>query len=336
MYYNEFKSPAIIKTGNDILGNIDELLKSAHLYFPKKILITQQYLYDIYNEKLERNTFTKRIFVKGGTADEASFVIDEIKNTDAIILAFGGGSVLDIVKYCSSKCDAPYITVPSTLSNDAIYSCVARLTFGGKKRSYGVQPPTGIIVDLDVIRKSPKDLILAGVADLVSNLSALEDWKLAYRNIGEPINELAYMLSKESVMPLFNYRNKKDINTDAFLFDLTNGLITSGLSMIICGTTRVSSGAEHLISHAIDEYYPERSTIHGLQVGWAHLIIEDEIRQNKSAYNMLYTLYDNIGVIEAIENNIKFKKEEFCSLIPKAITMRDRYTIFNVHMSNRK
>lgn len=330
MYYNEFKSPAIIKTNNGILGSIDELLKSAHLYFPQKVLVTQEYLYDIYKEELEQNSFAKKIFVNGGTVDEAPNVINGIKDTDAIIFAFGGGSVLDLVKYCASRCDAPYITVPSTLSNDAIYSCVARLISGGKKRSYGVQPPTGIIVDLDVIKKSPKDLILAGVADLVSNLSALEDWKLAYKNIGEPINELAYMLSKEAVMPLFNYNSKEDVLTDAFLFDLTNGLITSGLSMIICGNTRVTSGAEHLISHAIDEYFPKRSTIHGLQVGWAHLLIEKLIRKDQAEYDRLYTLFSSIGVVDSIKQNIKFTEVEFCTLIPLARTMRNRYTVFNI------
>lgn len=325
MYYNEFKSPAIIKTNNGILGNIDELLKSAHLYFPKKILVTQEYLYDIYKEDLDKNSFTKKVFVKGGTVDEAPYVIDEIKNTDAIILAFGGGSVLDIVKYCASKCDAPYITVPSTLSNDAVYSCVSRLTVNGRKRSYGVQPPTGIIVDLDVVKKSPKDLILAGVADLVSNLSALDDWKLAHKNIGEPINELAFMLAKEAAMPLFNYK-EEDLFTDEFLFDLTNSIITSGLAMIIGGNTRMTSGAEHLISHAIDEYFPERSSIHGLQVGWAHSIIERRYRSD--SYN-IPDFFERIGVNRSIANNVSFKEEEFESLIPYALKIRNRYTIFN-------
>lgn len=325
MYYNEFKSPAIIKTNNGILGNIDELLKSAHLYFPKKILVTQEYLYDIYKEDLDKNSFTKKVFVKGGTVDEAPYVIDEIKNTDAIILAFGGGSVLDIVKYCASKCDAPYITVPSTLSNDAVYSCVSRLTANGRKRSYGVQPPTGIIVDLDVVKKSPKDLILAGVADLVSNLSALDDWKLAHKNIGEPINELAFMLAKEAAMPLFNYK-EEDLFTDEFLFDLTNSIITSGLAMIIGGNTRMTSGAEHLISHAIDEYFPEKSSIHGLQVGWAHSIIERRYRSD--SYN-IPDFFERIGVNRSIANNVSFKEEEFESLIPYALKIRNRYTIFN-------
>lgn len=330
MYYNEFKSPAIIKTGNNILGNIDDLLKGAHLYFPKKILVTQEYLYNIYKKDIDKNDFVKIIFVRGGIIDEAPDVINQIKDSDAIILAFGGGSVLDIVKYCASKCDAPYITVPSTLSNDAIYSCVSRLTDNGKKKSFGVQPPTGIIVDLEVIKKSPKELILAGVADLISNLSALEDWKLAYKNIGEPINELAFMLSKESVMPLFNYHCEKDILTDVFLFDLTNGLITSGLSMIVCGNTRVTSGAEHLISHAIDEYYPEQSTIHGLQVGWAHLIVERDIRKNIQEYNRLDRLYRSIGLIDIIEKYVKFSDKDFEYLIPLAKTMRNRYTVFNL------
>lgn len=328
MYYNEFKSPAIIKTNNGILGSIDELLKSAHLYFPKKILVTQKSLYDIYKDELDKNSFIKKVFVKGGTVDEASFVIDNIQNTDAIILAFGGGSVLDIVKYCASKCDAPYITVPSTLSNDAVYSCVSRLTTNGKKRSYGVQPPTGIIVDLDVVKKSPKDLILAGVADLVSNLSALEDWKLAHKNIGEPINELAFMLAKEAAMPLFNYK-EEDLFTDEFLFDLTNSIITSGLAMIIGGNTRMTSGAEHLISHAIDEYFPEKSTIHGLQVAWAHLIIEREYRHNDSGYHRLFSFYNDIGLINSINKNIQFTVEDFKALMPLASKMRQRYTIFN-------
>ena len=331
MYYNEFKSPAIIKTNNNILGNIDDLLKSAHLYFPKKILVTQELLYDIYKEELDKNDFYKKIFVKGGTVDEAPEVINQIKDQDAIILAFGGGSVLDIVKYCASKCDAPYITVPSTLSNDAVYSCVSRLTTNGKKRSYGVQPPTGIIVDLDVVKKSPKDLILAGVADLVSNLSALEDWKLAHKNIGEPINELAYMLAKEAALPLFNYK-EEDLFTDEFLFDLTNSIITSGLAMIVGGNTRMTSGAEHLISHAIDEYYPDKSTIHGIQVGWAYLLVE-KLYRCSGFYNVLKDFYVNIGLMKVIQERISWSEDDFKSLVPYAKKIRNRYTIFNTMKS---
>lgn len=329
MYYNEFKSPAIIKTGNNILGSIDELLKSAHLYFPNKILVTQDNLFEAYKDKLSKNKFKKIIYVKGGCVDEAPSLVQETKDADAIVLAFGGGSVLDIVKYSASKCDVPYLTVPSTLSNDAVYSCVARLSLNGKKRSYGVQPPIGIIVDLEVVKKSPEKLILAGVADLVSNLSALEDWKLGYKYNRETINELAFMLAKEAAMPLFRYE-KKDIFTDEFLFDLTNSIITSGLAMIIGGNTRMTSGAEHMISHAIDEYFPEKSTIHGLQVGWAHLLIEKKYRKNNEEFSRLSEFFEAIGLNEAFKEAIPWNDEDLDSLIPYARKIRNRFTILEL------
>lgn len=327
MYYNLVRIPAVVKTGSGILGKIDSLLHLSHLSFPYKILITQEYLYDIYKDMLEQNDFCKIVFVKGGNVEEASYIIEQCKQIDGILIAFGGGSVLDIVKYCADKMDKPYINVPSALSNDAVYSCVARLTNNGKKISYGVQPPIGLIVDFDIIRQSPKLLLYAGIADLVSNLSALSDWKLAYKMLGEPINEIAYMLSKESVIPLFRYE-EKDLLTDAFLYDLTNGLITSGLSMIVCGTTRVTSGAEHLISHAIDEYFPERSTIHGLQVGWAHEIIDRKYRKEEKEYN-ISEYYRRIGLETVIEDNIKWNEAEFEQIIPYAKQIRNRYTVFN-------
>ena len=200
MFYNLVKTPVIVKTGKHILGNMDRLLSEAHLVFPKKILITQENLYEAYKEELGTDTFYKVILVEGGQLSETNAIIDECKSEDVLMIAFGGGSVLDIVKYSASKMDKPYITVPSALSNDAIYSCVARLTENRKKISLGVQPPIGILVDIDVIKKSPRVLFMAGVADLVSNLSAIQDWLLAHNEIGEPINELAFMLAKESAL----------------------------------------------------------------------------------------------------------------------------------------
>lgn len=328
MFYHSFKSPAIIKTGNHVLKSLDELLFSAHLHFPKKILVTQQVLWEKYKDEFPEDCKIDVIFVKGGSIDEADSLIAQISNRDALVIAFGGGSVLDLVKYCASRCDVPYINIPSTLSNDAVYSCVSRLVTNGKKISYGVQPPIGIIVSFDIIRNSPKELLLAGVADLVSNLSALKDWKLAHKNINEPIDELAYMLSKEAVIPLLHYRGENVIYQDDFLYDLTNAIVTSGLSMIVAGNTRMTSGAEHLISHAIDEYFPEKSTVHGLQVGWAHLIIERDYRRD-SDYEKLNEFYESIGLLKVLNEKIPFSNEEFKMLIPYAKQIRNRYTIFN-------
>lgn len=331
MFYNLIKTPIILKTGKNTLPNLDNLLKDSHILYPEKILITQKKLWDIYNKQLTATEYKKVIFVEGSDIEESIKIIEECKDKDALIIAFGGGSVLDIVKYSASKLDKPYITVPSTLSNDAIYSCVSRLIANGKKTSFGVQPPIGIVVDIEVIKKSPKILLLAGIADLVSNLSAIQDWLLAHQQINEPINELAYMLAKEAAIPMLKY-SEKDLYSDALILDLVNGLVTSGLSMIVSGDTRGTSGAEHLISHAIDEFFSDKSTVHGLQVGWAHSIIEKEYRNDPYNINEFYA---RMGLMDSFSEYVPWAEEEFKTLIPFALKIRNRYTIFNtINLTN--
>ena len=325
MYYNLIKTPAFMKTGKGILKSIDKILEDAHLIYRKKILVTQENLYQDYGQDLKLVSFDKVVIVKGGSVDEAEAVKAECKEIDALIVAFGGGSVLDLVKYSASQLDMPYINVPSALSNDAVYSCVARLTKNGKKFSFGVQPPIGIVVDIDIINKSPEVLLYAGVADIVSNLSAIQDWLLAHNEIGEPINELSYMLAKEAALPLLRYK-KENLHSDGLILDLVNGIVTSGLAMIVSGNTRGTSGAEHLISHAIDEYFPEKATIHGIQVGWAQGIIAKRYRNDPYQIN---AFFKQIGLMEIFEKMVPWSEEEFESLIPYAKQIRNRYTVFN-------
>lgn len=314
-----------MKTGKSILKSIDQILEDAHLIYRRKILVTQDNLYHEYEEDFSRVRFDNVVIVKGGNVDEVPVVKEQCKETDALIVAFGGGSVLDLVKYTASQLDMPYINVPSALSNDAVYSCVARLTKNGRKFSFGVQPPIGIIVDIDIINKSPEILLYAGVADIVSNLSAIQDWLLAHNDIGEPINELSYMLAKEAAMPLLRYK-KDDLHSDGLILDLVNGIVTSGLAMIVSGNTRGTSGAEHLISHAIDEYFPEKSTIHGLQVGWAQGIIAKRYRNDPFRIN---DFFRQVGLQEVFDKMIPWREEEFDTLIPYAARIRNRYTVFN-------
>ena len=110
-----------MKTGRKILGNINYLLNDAHLFFPAKILVTQENLYELYREDLDKTEFEKILFIKGGNVEETANIMAECRESDALIIAFGGGSVLDAVKYSASTIDKPYITIPSALSNDAIY-----------------------------------------------------------------------------------------------------------------------------------------------------------------------------------------------------------------------
>lgn len=327
MFYRDLDIPAIIEIGSSISKDIDLILKKHHIYYKEKILFTQKILLDKYEDFIEISNYSKIILVEGGTVEELGRIELEKLSEDMLLVAFGGGSVIDLVKMYASKNNVAYITLPSTLSNDAIYSPIARLKEGEKKKSFGVHAPIGIIVDVDIIKQSPDILLLAGVGDLISNLSAVQDCKLAIKNNNERIDSFALTLAKISANGLFPY-TYSDIRSVEFIEQLANGLIVSGLSMMMDKTSRPASGAEHLISHAIDEYFPEKSTYHGIQVAWAQLILEKVFRKNNN-YGRLCEFYNNIGLNTVICQYIQFSEGDFINLIPKARAMRNRFTILN-------
>lgn len=328
MLYKTIQIPVILEIGNDILRNIDNIISREHLYFDSKILITSEELYLPYKNILDKIRFKEIIFVRGGSFEESNEISLENNTYDSLLVAFGGGSVIDLVKVIADRFNLPYLTIPSALSNDSIYSPVARLNKRGRKRSFGVPPPIGIIADIDIIKTAPPILQLSGAGDLVSNLSAIKDWTLANEISGEPINHFAYTLSSQSANTILSYKFE-DICSDSFIRDLANGLIVSGLAMIIAKNTRPASGSEHLISHAIDELYPDKSTFHGLQVAFGQLIVESKFRCNSKDFSFLCDFFERIGIKKEIENRINFSDAEINNIVDKAKNLRNRFTILN-------
>ncbi len=180
------------------------------------------------------------------------------------IVGLGGGKALDMAKYLAFLARLPYFAVPTSLSNDGFCSPQASLTIGGKRRSLAAALPQGIIVDVDVCLAAPRILWLSGVGDLVSKLSAVFDWKLAFHRRGEAVDDLAALLSDATVHQ-FLARPNFDAQGMAML---GTALMLNGIAMEICGSSRPASGSEHLVSHALDAH-SARPRLHGLQVGVA-------------------------------------------------------------------
>lgn len=327
MFYRDINLPAVVEIGNSQILDINRILKDNHIYFDFIILFTQKELWNLYQKFFDIKAFSEVVFVKGGEWEEVGEITVKTKRQDILFIAFGGGSVIDFVKVYAQKCNVFYVTIPSTLSNDAIYSPIARLTQNGIKKSFGVKSPIGIIVNTRIIRESPLALLLAGVGDLVSNLSAFQDCQLAIQCDKEQIDNFALLLSRMSVAGILKF-TKTDLDKDDFLEQLALGLIISGLSMVLAHSSRPASGAEHLISHAIDQYYPEKSTLHGIQVAWAQLLLEKNIRRTAD-YDNIYNFYQKIGVLSIIKQHSAFTEDFFYELLPLAINIRNRYTVLN-------
>src|SRR4029079_3722592 len=114
---------------------------------------------------------------------------------DAVV-GIGGGRTLDGAQSTASLTCLPMVAVATNLSHDGIASPVASLEHEGRKGSYGVHIPLAVFVDLDYVERAPARMVASGGGDVISNLSALADWRLAADERGEQIDGLAAAMAR--------------------------------------------------------------------------------------------------------------------------------------------
>jgi glycerol-1-phosphate dehydrogenase [NAD(P)+] len=193
---------------------------------------------------------------------------------DAIV-AIGGGRCIDVAKLAAARAGLTIVTVPTQLAHDGICSPVAVVpNEHGHSESIGAVTPRAVFLPLELVGAAPVHTLLAGIGDLMANPLALRDWQLAVdRGLEEPDPD-GWELSWESferIRPYLDQSPDEFVHDLSFLRDLGDALIKSGMAMIVAGTSRPASGAEHEISHAIDGLYGGRA-LHGAQVAFGCVI----------------------------------------------------------------
>ena len=242
------------------------------------------------------------------------------RTADALI-GFGGGKALDVAKYVAFLTRLPYLSVPTSLSNDGFCSPQSSLTIGDRRYPLPSAMPFGVILDTAVCLDAPETLWHSGVGDLVSKFTAVTDWKLAFHAQGTPVDDFAALLSDASVYQ-FVARLKRDLDGMRLL---GTALLLNGISMSICGSSRPASGSEHLISHALDSL-SKRPRLHGLQVGVATYLIS--LLQNQNS-GRIAALFDATGFWQAIASD-PFDRAEWLEAARIAPTMKsDFYTVLS-------
>ncbi|GIH22044.1 glycerol dehydrogenase [Acrocarpospora phusangensis] len=218
--------------------------------------------------------------VPDGSVDAAiSLGADLRKGAYEAVVGIGGGKTIDCTKYAASLAGIPMVAVATNLSHDGICSPVASLVHDGGKGSFGVPMPLAIMVDLDFVHDAPAALVRSGVGDVVSNLSAIEDWQLGNSERGEPIDGVAVSMARTAAEAVMG--QKVSIESDHFLTMLAEALILSGMSMVIAGSSRPTSGGDHEILHAVDQLFPGTSNhgeLAGIGAAFCYFLREDEAR----------------------------------------------------------
>lgn len=321
--------PSILEVGKGSLNNIGSLLKKCS--FKKVSLFFGDGIYELFGSAIEKSLqeaeieiFDSETIVNIDFEDVSIRAFDTNNHVEALI-GIGGGKVIDAVKYMSFLKKLPFISVPTSTSNDGFSSANASLILKGKRVSLPAKTPYGIIVDIDVIKKSPDKFIFSGVGDLVSNITALYDWKLEEANGKAVIDDFALMISKKAVNS-FVRTEFKTIKDDLFIKELVDSLTMNGISMEIAGNSSPASGSEHLISHALDKFI-EEPQLHGVQVGIATYIMS-KVQQHR--YERITKILSDTGFFDYVRT-LKMKKEDFKKAVDMAPTIKpDRYTSIHI------
>jgi len=225
-------------------------------------------------EKADYNV--KEKIISSPTVDEVNRVIKYAhKNNIEILLGVGGGSVIDVTKLSAYELKKPFISVPTSAAHDGIASPRASLKHRKGSVSKTATSPTAILADTHIISKAPFRMLDSGCADVISNISAVMDWKLAHRLKGEEYSSHAAVLAKTAAEMLIENAGDIRPNTEEAAWLGVKAMIVSGVAMGVAGNTRPASGSEHMFSHMLDHLGPGimlkgkrgRKPMHGEQCG---------------------------------------------------------------------
>lgn len=321
--------PSILEVGKGNINNVGALIKKS--MFKKVSICFGDGIEELFGDKIQKSLKDSDIDIVNVETiyninfEEISTKAFELPNDVDALIGVGGGKAIDAVKYMSFLKKIPFISIPTSTSNDGFSSAGASLLVNGRRMSLPAKTPYGIIVDIDVIKGAPEKFIYSGIGDLVSNITALYDWKFEEENGKTIVDDFATMISKKAVNS-FVRTEFKGIKDDLFLKELVDSLTLNGISMEIAGDSSPASGAEHLISHALDKFL-DKPELHGIQVGIATYIMA-KVQDHR--FVRISKILNETGFFEYVKT-LKMKKEDFKKAIDMAPSIKpNRYTYIHV------
>ncbi|MDD1665928.1 MAG: NAD(P)-dependent glycerol-1-phosphate dehydrogenase [Methanomicrobiales archaeon] len=265
--------PRDVIVGHGVLGQLPRVLEDLSLG-ESVLVITGRHTRAVAGKKVIA-MLTRKYDTRTFLAEEISPAVIREAEREArgaeILVAVGGGKIIDTAKIASFNTDRQFISVPTAASHDGIASASASVPTPEGNLSLKAHPPVAIVADTGIIASAPHRLLASGCADIISNLSAVLDWELAHRLRGETISEYASTLSRMTAEAMIRNADLVRPNTEETAWMVVKALVASGVAMSIAGSSRPASGGEHKFSHALDRIAPGKG-LHGEKCGIGTII----------------------------------------------------------------
>lgn len=262
--------PRHVLVGNGVIDRLGEVVSDLELEPDGVVVVdslTKKLVGDRVRETLEAAGLVGHFYESPGpTMNSVQGALRMGKKVGAAwYVGAGGGSVIDVAKLAAFEHGPAFVSVPTSASHDGICSGRASIKETQGSVSMEAKPPAAIVADTAVISKAPFRMLAAGCADVISNLTAVLDWKLANRLKAEEYSSFAAVLAKTAADQIMENRAIIRPGIEEASWLVVKSLVVSGVSMAVAGNSRPASGAEHMFGHAIDRISP--GPMHGETVG---------------------------------------------------------------------
>ena len=213
-----------------------------------------------------------------------------------MLLAVGSGTINDICRYVSAVAKMPYCIVGTAPSMDGYISGGSALIYNNLKLTFETHTPDAVFLDPQILANAPKDMIAAGVGDLLGKINCLTDWRLSQIVNGEWHCDFISDIVDTAIDKVVKNSDKIARCEDEAIAELVEGLLLSGVCMDFAGNSRPASGCEHHMSHFWEMRYlleGREAVFHGTKVGIGTIIA-------LKAYEYVATLTPDFNRIEKL------------------------------------
>lgn len=199
-----------------------------------------------------------------------------------LIVPVGGGVVTDLARWLALDRKLPFVSFGTAASMNGYASANIAGTVRGVKSLIYARPPLAVAADPEIIRDAPYELTASGLGDILAKPISTADWRLNQFLFGDYYCAKAVGLVADIEHLYMDRPERIKAREPEALDALFSGLLLTGVSMTMAGTSAPASGGEHMISHTLDMMSSLDGTehdLHGRQVGLGTIVAAELYRR---------------------------------------------------------
>ncbi len=322
--------PRNVVVGHDVLSQTAAVVDDLHLS-GRPLFVTSPTPRTLAAEPIAAAFESRGIEPVIVTVESASFeaverVLEAAREGDvSYLVGIGGGKPIDIAKMATDELGTAFLSVPTAASHDGIVSNRGSVPDGNTRHSVAAEPPLAVIADTGLLANAPWELTTAGCADIISNYTAVMDWRLAHRLKSVEYSEYAAALAEMTAEILVGNADAIRPGLEESAWIVTKALVSSGVAMSIAGSSRPASGAEHLFSHQLDRLAPGEA-LHGHQVGVGSIMTAYLHDGDTGIWTAIRDALESIDA-PTTAAELGIDDDTIVEALSTCHTIRDRYTI---------